>query len=50
VAVGDTVYLTSGQEVVVLEVNADTVKLDANHRLAGQALTFEIEILAITRG
>ncbi len=50
VKVGDTVYLTGGQEVVVLEVNEDTVKLDANHQLAGQALIFEIEILAITRG
>jgi len=50
VEVGDTVYLTNGQEVVVLEVTADTVKLDANHSLAGQALTFEIEILSITRG
>lgn len=50
VNVGDTVYLTNGQEVVVLEVNDETIKLDANHALAGQALTFEIEILAITRG
>ena len=50
VEVGETVYLTNGQEVVVLEVTEDTVKLDANHRLAGEALTFEIEILAITRG
>lgn len=50
VEVGETVYLTNGQEVTVLEVTDDTVKLDANHRLAGQALTFEIEILAITRG
>jgi FKBP-type peptidyl-prolyl cis-trans isomerase 2 len=50
VEVGETVYLTNGQEVVVLEVTADTVKLDANHSLAGQALTFEIEILSITRG
>ncbi len=50
VKVGETVYLTSGQEVVVLQVNEDTVTLDANHQLAGQALTFEIEILAITRG
>lgn len=50
VEVGETVYLTNGQEVVVLEVTDDTVKLDTNHRLAGEALTFEIEILAVTRG
>lgn len=50
VEAGDTVYLTNGQEVLVLEVTDETVKLDANHQLAGQALTFEIEILTITRG
>lgn len=50
VEAGDTVYLTNGQEVLVLEVTDETVKLDANHQLAGQALTFEIEILGITRG
>lgn len=50
VAVGDEVFLTSGQPVVVLEVTEETVTLDANHRLAGEALTFEIEILSITRG
>lgn len=50
VEVGETVYLTNGQEVVVLEVTEETVKLDTNHRLAGEALTFEIEILAVTRG
>ncbi len=50
VAVGDQVYLTSGQPATVLEVSDTTVKLDINHPLAGEALTFEIEILAITRG
>jgi len=50
VKVGDEVFLTSGQPAVVLEVTEEIVRLDVNHRLAGQALTFEIEILAITRG
>lgn len=47
---GDEVFLTSGQPAVVVEVTEETVTLDTNHALSGQALTFEIEILAITRG
>ncbi|VAW06959.1 FKBP-type peptidyl-prolyl cis-trans isomerase SlyD [hydrothermal vent metagenome] len=50
VAVGDEVFLTNGQPATVLEVTDETVTLDANHPLAGQALTFEIEVLSITRG
>lgn len=49
VKVGDEVFLNNGQAVVVLEVTSEIVRLDANHSLAGEALTFEIEILAITR-
>ena len=49
VAVGDEVFLNTGQPAVVLEVNEGTVVLDTNHALAGEALTFEIEVLAITR-
>ncbi len=49
VAVGDRVTLSNGQPAVVLEVKDDTVVLDANHPLAGQALTFEIELVSITR-
>jgi FKBP-type peptidyl-prolyl cis-trans isomerase 2 len=48
-AVGDTVTLSNGQPAEILEISADTVKLDANHALAGEALTFEIEVLGITR-
>ncbi|GAB4457766.1 MAG: peptidylprolyl isomerase [Anaerolineae bacterium] len=33
--------------VTVTSVNGDTVTLDANHPLAGQDLTFEIELVAI---
>jgi FKBP-type peptidyl-prolyl cis-trans isomerase 2 len=50
VKAGDEVYLTNGQPAVILEVTSETVTLDANHPLAGEALTFEIEILSITRG
>ncbi len=49
VAVGDRVYLNTGQAAVVLKVKDDTVVLDANHELAGKALTFNIEVLSITR-
>jgi len=49
IAVGDQVYLTNGQPAVILEITDETVTLDANHALAGEALTFEIEVLAITR-
>jgi peptidylprolyl isomerase len=33
--------------VVVREVSADTVVLDANHPLAGEDLTFQLELVAI---
>lgn len=49
VTVGDQVYLNDGRRAVVLEVKEGTVVLDANHELAGEALTFDIEVLAITR-
>ena len=49
VAVGDKVFLNTGQAAIVLEVKKDSVVLDANHELAGQALTFNIEVLSIAR-
>ncbi|UCH84659.1 MAG: peptidylprolyl isomerase [Candidatus Latescibacterota bacterium] len=33
--------------VKVIEVTPDTIRLDANHPLAGKALSFEIELVAI---
>lgn len=33
--------------VVIVEVNPETVMLDANHPLAGQDLTFDLELVSI---
>ena len=49
VAVGDQVFLNTGQSAIVLEVKEGTVVLDTNHELVGKALTFKIEVLSITR-
>jgi peptidylprolyl isomerase len=46
-AVGDRVRLANGAAATVLEINEDTVRVDANHPLAGETLTFEIELVAI---
>lgn len=40
---GKTIHVT------VCEIKDDQVVLDANHRLAGQELNFEIELIAITK-
>ena len=32
---------------VVLSMDDESAKVDANHRLAGKSLTFDIEIVAI---
>lgn len=45
--VGSQVLLGNSLPATVIEVTADTVTIDANHPLAGQALTFEIEIVEI---
>ncbi len=47
VAVGDKVRLNSGAPAVVVEVTDEYVRVDANFELAGQALTFEIELVSI---
>lgn len=49
-AVGDRVQLTDGTPVVILEIGEETIKVDANHRLAGEALTFEITIESVSPG
>jgi len=45
--VGDSVQLATGQPATVLDVSAQTVKIDANHPLAGQALTFSVELMSV---
>jgi FKBP-type peptidyl-prolyl cis-trans isomerase 2 len=35
-------------ELLILEVGPDEVILDANHPLAGQEITFELEVLSVT--
>ncbi|MDH3755677.1 MAG: peptidylprolyl isomerase [Acidimicrobiia bacterium] len=44
---GIQVVVGDGIPATVIAVTADTVTIDANHPLAGQALTFEIEIVEI---
>ncbi len=44
---GDSVTFANGAPGVVLEVTAETVTIDANNQLAGEELTFEIEVLTI---
>jgi peptidylprolyl isomerase len=49
--VGDELSLSNEEdeelEVVVLETTADQVTFDANHPLAGENVTFEIELVSI---
>ncbi len=44
---GDTVVFENGFPSVITEVTEETFTVDANHRLAGEALTFEIELVSI---
>ena len=46
-SVGDSLPLRGGGAVTVVAVTDATVTLDQNHRLAGEALTFELELLSI---
>ncbi|PIR04366.1 MAG: peptidylprolyl isomerase [Candidatus Magasanikbacteria bacterium CG11_big_fil_rev_8_21_14_0_20_39_34] len=49
--VGEWLQMTTdtGHDVIakILEVNPDGIKLDANHRLAGKDLVFDLELLEI---
>ena len=44
---GDAV-MVGQQEAVVVEVTDSEVVLDANHPLAGKALTFDVEVVAVS--
>ena len=46
-AVGDRVELWNGALAVVTTVTDDEVIIDANHPLAGKALTIEIELVSV---
>ena len=47
VAVGDSLVAGTGQSVTVTELTDNGAMIDFNHPLAGQALTFEVELLSI---
>lgn len=47
VEAGDLVTMSTGAPATILEVTDEVVVVDANHPLAGQALTFEIELVSI---
>jgi len=47
--VGDILTDQTGSQIRVLAVEDGQVTLDLNRRLAGEALTFEIEMVTITR-
>ena len=50
VVAGDVLQLLNGQPATVVELRGDTIVIDANHQLAGQALTFEIELVEVEEG
>jgi peptide-methionine (S)-S-oxide reductase len=47
---GVAVQLSNGARAVVKDVSDETIKLDANHMLAGKALTFDVELVDVTKG
>lgn len=49
IEVGETVTLSNGRPGVIIEVRDGIAVVDANSPLAGEALTFEIQLLSITR-
>ncbi len=46
-AVGDEVSY-GGQRVIIVEIREDVIVIDANNKLAGEALTFTIELVSIS--
>ena len=46
-AVGEQVVLSNGAPGTVIEITDEVVRIDANHELAGRALTFEVELVSV---
>ena len=44
---GENVRLANGLPATILEVSNKVALIDANHRLAGEALTFNIQLISI---
>jgi len=44
---GNMVQLSNGMRAKVTEVTEDAATIDANHELAGKALTFELELVSV---
>ena len=44
---GNQVVFENGATGVILDITDDVFRIDANHRLAGEALTFEIDLVSI---
>ena len=47
--VGGQLQAANGATAVIVSINDTTTTLDLNHRFAGQALTFEIELVRINQ-
>lgn len=46
---GDNVRLSNGSSAVVKESTSDTLTLDFNPPMAGKALTFDVELVKLTK-
>lgn len=46
---GDNVRLSNGASAVVKEVTSEALTLDFNPAMAGKALTFEVELVKLTK-
>lgn len=46
---GDNVRVSNGSTAIVKESTAEDIMLDFNPPMAGKALTFEVELLKITK-
>jgi FKBP-type peptidyl-prolyl cis-trans isomerase 2 len=50
VQVGQLVQLPDGSRALCLALDADSLTLDMNHPLAGQDLTFDLELVEVSEG